>query len=622
MTLKIVHKRSVDVTGGVSDTPAPTDLEYGEIAINYADVDPALFIRDSADVVRRLTIDGTPNKKYSVANDDTGLVGGDATTAINAALIANGDITAAGDLGISDQCEITDSGNPDFNADVPVGQYLWDGTVWFVGGGGANVTIAATAPTNGREGDLWWNSTEERLYVFYDDGSNPDWVVATPTIPEAPIDGNQYARQDGGWSQVTGGGGGIEYNGASAWGYVAGGLLANGMNIASVTNPSAGIYDIVFATPMPDGNYSTQVTVISNSNSSTTASNNQTATGFQVKTRDSITGALINRTFTVVVHAINALPPTGGTGIDAWASTSGDSTLLASFNIASVTKSGTSGRYVYTFTTPMPNINYGVQATSNSTSQPKAGAYVYSKATTGFSVQTYIGSSGIDAAHAISVNATNATLPATLTQDMIVMKAGDTMTGDLKFNDGSTNNIILEASTGAATFTGVAKSQGNQFTGRSGTFSHDWNPGSGGRLSTYVDITPFNMAYCATNNITLTWGNSTISGVVDGALSVVLGTSSDYRLKENVRESLYGTDAIKKLRPVTYDLIEENTTHTGFIAHEADEAIPGSASGEKDGELMQSINTYPIVAALTKALQEAIERIEVLEAQVKGMQPE
>ena len=136
MTLKILHKRSTAVTGGVADAPAPADLEYGEIGINYADDDPALFIKDTADVIRRINLPAESNKKYSVANDSATLVGADATTAINAALVAAGDIADASDLGVSDQCEITDSGNPDFNAEVPVGRYWWDGAEWFQGGGG------------------------------------------------------------------------------------------------------------------------------------------------------------------------------------------------------------------------------------------------------------------------------------------------------------------------------------------------------------------------------------------------------------------------------------------------------------------------------------------------------
>ncbi len=115
--------------------------------------------------------------------------------------------------------------------------------------------------------------------------------------------------------------------------------------------------------------------------------------------------------------------------------------------------------------------------------------------------------------------------------------------------------------------------------------------------------------------------SSQVVATIDGVVNVVLGTASDYRLKENVAPSIYGTEAVKALRPVTYNIKESDAgTQLGFIAHEADEAVPGSASGEKDGEMMQSINTYPIVAALTKALQESIERIEALEAKVQTLE--
>ena len=54
MTLNIVHKNSVANTGGSADAPAPSDLELGEIAVNYAAADPALFAKDSSNNVVRL----------------------------------------------------------------------------------------------------------------------------------------------------------------------------------------------------------------------------------------------------------------------------------------------------------------------------------------------------------------------------------------------------------------------------------------------------------------------------------------------------------------------------------------------------------------------------------------
>lgn len=200
----------------------------------------------------------------------------------------------------------------------------------------------------------------------------------------------------------------------------------------------------------------------------------------------------------------------------------------------------------------------------------------------------------------------------------VVKKTGDTMTGDLKFTNDS---IILDASTGDATFTGYTKSSGHQYTNIAGTYYNQWSNVSGGQLLQYVDNTPFNVCYSRTSNITWTWNVfSEVIATIDGVVSVVCGSGSDYRLKENVELSTYGTDAVKALRPVSYDFKATGAHGIGFIAHEAAEVIPGAATGEKDGEMMQSINTYPIVATLTKALQESIERIEALEAKVQTLE--
>ena len=50
MAPKIQHKRSA-VAG---KKPQPVDLEYGEIAVNYEAADPALYIRDTADAIRKI----------------------------------------------------------------------------------------------------------------------------------------------------------------------------------------------------------------------------------------------------------------------------------------------------------------------------------------------------------------------------------------------------------------------------------------------------------------------------------------------------------------------------------------------------------------------------------------
>jgi hypothetical protein len=49
--------------------------------------------------------------------------------------------------------------------------------------GGA--TVSETAPANPSEGDLWLNSTEAKMYVYYNDGVTSQWVAAVGgTVPQ------------------------------------------------------------------------------------------------------------------------------------------------------------------------------------------------------------------------------------------------------------------------------------------------------------------------------------------------------------------------------------------------------------------------------------------------------
>jgi hypothetical protein len=44
------------------------------------------------------------------------------------------------------------------------------------GGGGASVTASDTAPSSPSAGDLWFHTTQLKLYVYYSDGSSNQWV--------------------------------------------------------------------------------------------------------------------------------------------------------------------------------------------------------------------------------------------------------------------------------------------------------------------------------------------------------------------------------------------------------------------------------------------------------------
>ena len=277
----------------------------------------------------------------------------------------------------------------------------------------------------------------------------------------------------------------------------------------------------------------------------------------------------------------------------------------------------------------MPTADYAVVTSSD---DAHTQIRTYNRSNAGFDIEAADANAGstVDSNFSVAVNVTNATLPAPLTQDMLVMKAGDTMTGDLGIDNADINlydnlgvpRVSFQGNQGTGFFTGSLSCGRLTFPGVNNGFAWDWQQGAGGKIRQYVDNTIIgSLCYSTANNITLSWNaSSQILATVDGSTSVLLGTASDYRLKENDRDCEYGTESIKALRPITYEISESGVTQTGFIAHEADEVIPGAATGEKDGEMFQSINTYPIVAALTKALQESIERIETLEAKVQTLE--
>ena len=80
----------------------------------------------------------------------------------------------------------------------------------------AQIYTGDVPPIGPGEGDLWWNTTDTNLYIYY----QGYWVQSTSSdgagggggdVEEAPIDGQAYARKDGDWSVVNGGESGARY---------------------------------------------------------------------------------------------------------------------------------------------------------------------------------------------------------------------------------------------------------------------------------------------------------------------------------------------------------------------------------------------------------------------------
>ena len=146
---------------------------------------------------------------------------------------------------------------------------------------------------------------------------------------------------------------------------------------------------------------------------------------------------------------------------------------------------------------------------------------------------------------------------------------------------------------------------------------------------------------------------SNLAGRVKGtsATTVNYEDTSDYRLKQNIQPLANATELVKQLKPSTFEYtVEPGLIHQGFVAHELQEICPMAVSGTKDEtqvvgtltdlegnseenvpepavmpagstftatgteEVYQGVDQRRLIPLLTKALQEALERIETLES--------
>jgi len=109
--------------------------------------------------------------------------------------------------------------------------------------------------------------------------------------------------------------------------------------------------------------------------------------------------------------------------------------------------------------------------------------------------------------------------------------------------------------------------------------------------------------------------------------TIHFNSTSDYRLKENEVDITDGIDRLKELKPYRFNFTRNpSKVVDGFFAHEVSSVVPESISGEKDqvddegNPVYQGIDQSKLVPLLTAALQEAVAKIEALEARVQTLE--
>ena len=109
------------------------------------------------------------------------------------------------------------------------------------GGGGANVNISTSTPSSPSSGDLWWDSDDGGMNIYYDDGNTSQWVeVSTGPTGAQGDTGAAGPAGPAGAQGAQGTNGNIGVDGDSFFNYDSVGVNTTrqlGINTTSTTDP-------------------------------------------------------------------------------------------------------------------------------------------------------------------------------------------------------------------------------------------------------------------------------------------------------------------------------------------------------------------------------------------------
>jgi len=210
--------------------------------------------------------------------------------------------------------------------------------------------------------------------------------------------------------------------------------------------------------------------------------------------------------------------------------------------------------------------------------------------------------------------------------------------GELDMGDGTTTRLNLYSSSTSVQLSAVGAiplvfntnsaeraridSSGNLLVGKTTTSATT----QGGYISSagqYVVAQPASTGAVFFQN---TSGGATVGTITINASTTTYGTSSDYRLKENIVPMVGALSAVSALKPVTYNWKIDGSDGQGFIAHELAEVCPEAVQGKKDAvddegnPVYQGIDTSFLVATLTAAIQEQQALITQLTARITALE--
>lgn len=509
--------------------------------------------------------------------------------------------------------------NPALNQEFVVAgnTYVFNGTGWTTGaitGTGTNVVlISDTPPTTPRPGDMWWESDTGALWIWYADADTAQWVQAAGSSAVFPDAGG-------------GGGGAVDAytktESDARYVNVAGDVMTGNLGVEK-SNPSVVLNKLSqsaeeCAVTGTGRGFNRWKIILGNG----TVEDGTTNVGsdFEIK-RYADSGALLGTSFVINRSngtayfynglALNSASPT----IVLNKTAAGQNNYIAGYT-------NNASRWTISLgnNTPESGSDAGSDFSLTAANDAGAGFPVLSilratgNATFYGSVTALGGLAGKGAVNAIAAAGANAhfyLLDETGAAQGIVYWAR------------STDAIVVTNSSSTEVW---SFNQGGQFTAGRGITTRDGTSNTpGGNWYNFKYETALLHAY-----MDVTW------------LGSINLTASDYRIKKDIVALPSMWDKVKALRPIKYThtdytppaeetrtadrggpfIAGDSVERWGFIAHELQATLTESAAtGVKDqADAIQSLNLGIVVAALTKALQEAMAKIEAQDARIAALE--
>lgn len=300
-------------------------------------------------------------------------------------------------------------------------------------GGGASVSVSDSAPSSPSSGDLWWDSSQAMMFIYYADGSSNQWVKANPsgsggadiavqeTAPNNPSTGDlwfdpatlkTYVYYNDGnsnqWVQTnpTGGGSGSSDVVDDTTPQLGGNLDVNGNSIVSASNgdipiaPNGSGKIVLDGLNWPTADGSASQVLKTDGSGQLSFVNNITS----VVAGNGLTGGATSGDATVTVGAgagvtVNSADVAVTMPVQAFVNFDGDvngsPSISQSGNVSSITDLAV-GRYTVNFSTTLPSKPAAVASVNNNSVNTNFGVNVHAVSTTSVNLLTVENGSQVD----------------------------------------------------------------------------------------------------------------------------------------------------------------------------------------------------------------------------------